>query len=72
LPCFQLGGPIMFMVRAFDDLGDWVVVDREVRHMNHVLGADYGLCECGCSKETTVSHKTDRPEGLVEGKPYSS
>jgi hypothetical protein len=59
----------MFMVRAYDDLGDRVVVDREVRYMNRVLGVDYGLCECGCGEETTVSRKTDRSKGWVRGKP---
>lgn len=38
--------------------------------MNRVLGVDYGLCECGCGEQTSVSRVTDKSKGWIRGKPY--
>jgi hypothetical protein len=66
---FEPGGTITFVVRAFDDLGDRIALDREAGRMDRVLGVDYGLCECGCGEESAVSHKTDRSKRWVKGRP---
>lgn len=60
----------MFMASAFDGLEGWGVMDRDIDQMNRILRVDYGLCECGCGEETTVSHKRDVSKGWLRGKPH--
>ena len=50
-------------MRALDDLGNRVALDRETGQMDRVLGVDYGLCECGCGEE----ERTGSPVNLSSG-----